>query len=88
MYFTLCFVLVSLGTYAETVPVDSATIGNILGEDFDNGTTTKIQSAEIRDEQREDVPIFNLKGQCVGKGSLKDLPKGIYICDRKKYIVK
>ena len=58
-------------------------------ENADLGGTTRVDVPVASDQSRERGIVFNLQGQCVSRdGNLNSLPKGIYVLNGKKYIVR
>lgn len=55
-----------------------------------DGETTAIEGIENDANARTDNKVYNMNGQLVrsGSSSLEGLPKGVYIVNNKKYIVK
>lgn len=51
----------------------------------DDSETTAINKVDVQSEQN--MPVFNLQGQHMNN-DLKNLPRGIYIVNGKKYVVK
>lgn len=62
--------------------------------DEDNGETTGIIDVELPAGNENvnilnyDTNVYNVKGQIVSQGSLQNLPKGVYIVNGKKVVVK
>ena len=55
--------------------------------DFSKATGIEERLAVIKQAGLEDLAVYNLNGQLVGK-SAANLPKGVYIIGKKKVIIK
>ena len=54
----------------------------------DNGETTYIRSVDVEGlEIESNSPVYNLKGQKMAE-SMENLPKGVYVKDGKKFVIK
>lgn len=54
---------------------------------YQGKTLTRIDT--VNSSKMNDNVVYNINGQQVsGKGSLRNLPKGVYIINNKKYVVK
>lgn len=71
-----------------TTTPDTVTIKDIQGVDFDNGKTTSIKAPERKTVRRTDGKIYTLSGKLVVASKVSDLPKGLYIVNGKKVLVK
>ena len=57
---------------------------NVFNDNY--GIATSIEKAQTKRELSD--RIYNLNGQVVGKGSLQSMPKGIYVVNGKKIVVR
>ena len=57
---------------------------NVFNDNY--GIATSIEKAQTERELSD--RIYNLNGQVVGKGSLQSMPKGIYVVNGKKIVVR
>lgn len=71
-----------------TTTPDTVTIKDIQGEDFDTGTTTSIKTTDKKTVRPATGKIYTLSGRLVAVREVSDLPKGIYIVNGKKILVK
>ena len=57
---------------------------------FDGFETTSIPNIEVMDASNFDSKVYNINGVLIGKRAdvEQTLPKGVYISDGKKFIVK
>ena len=57
---------------------------NVFNDNY--GIATSIEKAQTERELSD--RIYNLNGQVIGKGSLQSMPKGIYVVNGKKIVVR
>lgn len=76
----------SLGAYgAKSMDMDFSIFNqNVFNDNY--GIATSIEKAQTEREFSD--RIYNLNGQVVGKGSLQSMPKGIYVVNGKKIVVR
>lgn len=80
-------------TWLEPVPGTVTSNENIqfsIDGVIDGGTTNSIEGIENGFNSKADNKVYNMNGQVVRNSStsLEGLPKGVYIVNNKKYIVK
>lgn len=81
------------GTYAWLRPTTPEAAGRVLSftyEDVVDGTTgiVEVEQGTAAAENIADGTVYDLRGIKVSDNSLKGLPKGVYIVNSKKIIVK
>jgi hypothetical protein len=81
------------GTYAWLHPTTAEAAGRVLSftyEDVVDGTTgiVEVEQGTAAAENIADGTVYDLRGIKVSDNSLKGLPKGVYIVNSKKIIVK
>lgn len=81
------------GTYAWLHPTKAEAAGRVLSftyEDVVDGTTgiVEVEQGTAAAENIADGTVYDLRGIKVSDNSLKGLPKGVYIVNSKKIIVK
>ena len=81
------------GTYAWLHPTKAEAAGRVLSftyEDVVDGTTgiVEVEQGTAAAENIADGIVYDLRGIKVSDNSLKGLPKGVYIVNSKKIIVK
>ena len=79
-------VMTSLGANgAKSMDMDFSIFNqNVFNDNY--GIATSIEKAQTERELSD--RIYNLNGQVVGKGSLQSMPKGIYVVNGKKIVVR
>mgnify|MGYP002515445520 FL=1 len=66
----------------------SKTEARLADVQYAGGTSTGIASLEAFEKGKKNDAIYNLNGVKMNVKNINDLPKGIYIVNNKKYIVK
>ena len=79
-------VMTSLGANgAKSMDMDFSIFNqNVFNDNY--GIATSIEKAQTERELSD--RIYNLNGQVIGKGSLQSMPKGIYVVNGKKIVVR
>ena len=81
------FAMTAMAEDTTTTP-DTVTIKDIQGEDLDTGTTTSSKATDKKTVRPATGKIYTLSGRLVAVREVSDLPKGIYIVNGKKILVK
>lgn len=88
IFMALSFFALTAMADNTTTTQDTVTIKDIPGENFDTGATTSIKAPEKKAVRPTDGRIYTLSGKLVAAREVSCLPKGIYIVNGKKILVK
>lgn len=88
MALSFCSLTAMADNKNSTITPDTVKIKDIQGENFDTGATTSIKAPEKKAVRPADGKIYTLSGKLVVASKVSDLPKGLYIVNGKKVLVK